>query len=66
MYKRQDWDWTIDPMGLRMCCRDITSRYDLPIVISENGLGAFDKVEDGKIHDCLLYTSTSLSKSKSV
>ena len=46
-----DWDWTIDPMGIRMCCRDITSRYDLPIVISENGLGAFDKIEDGKIHD---------------
>lgn len=46
-----DWDWTIDPMGIRMCCREITSRYDLPIVISENGLGAFDKFEDGKIHD---------------
>lgn len=46
-----DWDWTIDPMGLRMCCRIITSRYDLPIIISENGLGAFDKLEDGKIHD---------------
>lgn len=46
-----DWDWTIDPEGLRFACRDITSRYDLPIVISENGLGAFDKVEDGKIHD---------------
>lgn len=46
-----DWDWTIDPMGIRFCCREITSRYDLPIVISENGLGAFDKDEDGKIHD---------------
>ena len=46
-----DWDWTIDPMGLRYCCREITSRYDLPIVISENGLGAYDKLEDGKIHD---------------
>ena len=50
--KTTDWDWTIDPMGLRMCCRMITSRYDLPIVISENGLGAFDKLtEDGKVHD---------------
>ena len=34
-----------------MCCREITSRYDLPIVISENGLGAFDKLEDGQVHD---------------
>ncbi len=49
--KTTDWDWSIDPMGLRLACRKITSRYDLPIVISENGLGAFDKVEDGKIHD---------------
>ncbi|WP_294352840.1 glycoside hydrolase family 1 protein, partial [uncultured Clostridium sp.] len=50
--KTTDWDWTIDPMGIRMCCRTITSRYDLPIVISENGLGAFDKkTEDNKIHD---------------
>ncbi|MCR4944679.1 MAG: glycoside hydrolase family 1 protein [Clostridium sp.] len=50
--KTTDWDWTIDPMGIRMCCRIITSRYDLPIVISENGLGAFDKkTEDNKIHD---------------
>lgn len=50
--KTTDWDWTIDPVGLRVCCRTITSRYDLPIVISENGLGAFDKVEaDGSIQD---------------
>lgn len=50
--EKTDWDWTIDPMGIRMCCRDITSRYDLPIVISENGLGAFDKLEEGNvIHD---------------
>lgn len=45
------WDWAIDPMGLRLGCRNLTSRYDLPIVISENGLGAFDKLEDGKVHD---------------
>lgn len=50
--KTTDWDWAIDPVGLRVCCRVITSRYNLPIVISENGLGAFDKVEvDGSIKD---------------
>lgn len=50
--KTTDWDWTIDPMGIRMCCRNITSRYDLPIIISENGLGAFDKLEaDKTVHD---------------
>jgi 6-phospho-beta-glucosidase len=47
-----DWDWTIDPIGLRVACREITSRYDLPIIISENGLGAFDKLEeDNSIKD---------------
>lgn len=47
-----DWDWTIDPEGLRYACKEITSRYNLPIVISENGLGAFDTLEsDGSIHD---------------
>ena len=46
------WDWAIDPMGLRLGLRDLTSRYDLPLVISENGLGAFDTVEaDGSIQD---------------
>lgn len=50
--KTTDWDWTIDPMGLRYGLREITSRYNLPIIISENGLGAFDKKEeDGSIHD---------------
>lgn len=47
-----DWDWSIDPEGLRYCCREITSRYALPVIISENGLGAFDKKEaDNAIHD---------------
>ena len=50
--KTTDWDWTIDPVGLRYGLREITSRYQLPIIISENGLGAFDKKEeDGSIHD---------------
>ncbi|XJS10440.1 family 1 glycosylhydrolase [Aerococcaceae bacterium WGS1372] len=63
-----DWDWTIDPMGLRIGCREITSRYDLPIVISENGLGAFDPFTEFNIYQqfgelinqkCLLYLTSS-------
>lgn len=47
-----DWDWSIDPSGLKFCCREITSRYALPVIISENGLGAFDKKEeDNRVHD---------------
>lgn len=47
--ERTDWDWNIDPQGLRIALRRITNRYHLPILISENGLGAYDKVEEGDI-----------------
>ncbi|MFP6326261.1 MULTISPECIES: glycoside hydrolase family 1 protein [Bacillus amyloliquefaciens group] len=47
-----NWDWTIDPIGLRIGLRRITSRYELPVFITENGLGEFDKIEeDGSIQD---------------
>lgn len=47
-----DWDWAIDPDGLRMGLELLNERYGLPIVISENGLGAYDRVEaDGSIQD---------------
>ncbi|MGL5068537.1 MAG: glycoside hydrolase family 1 protein [Sarcina sp.] len=47
-----DWDWEIDPTGLRLALRKITSRYDnIPILITENGLGAFDTLEEDGIHD---------------
>ena len=44
-----NWDWEIDSTGLRIGMRRITSRYKLPILISENGLGEFDKLEEGNI-----------------
>jgi 6-phospho-beta-glucosidase len=37
-----NWDWAIDPVGLRIGLRRMTSRYRLPILITENGLGEFD------------------------
>lgn len=47
-----NWDWDIDPQGLRVGLRRITSRYRLPVFITENGLGEFDKLEPGDIiHD---------------
>lgn len=47
-----DWDWTIDPSGMEYLLRDIYERYQIPMVITENGLGARDEVgADGKIHD---------------
>lgn len=50
--KASDWGWQIDPQGLRYCLNELYSRYQIPLMIVENGLGAMDKVEeDGSIHD---------------
>lgn len=47
-----DWGWEIDPIGLRIVLNNLWDRYNKPIFIVENGLGAYDKVEeDGSIHD---------------
>lgn len=46
-----DWDWVIDPDGLTQSLVEIHQRYGKPLIVSENGLGAFDKVEDGQVHD---------------
>lgn len=40
-----NWDWAIDPVGLRTGLRRLASRYQLPILITENGLGAFDVLD---------------------
>ena len=47
-----EWDWPIDPTGLRISLNKLYDRYQKPIFIVENGLGAKDEVtKDGKIHD---------------
>lgn len=47
-----EWGWQIDPKGLRYSLNEIYSRYGIPIMIVENGLGARDVLEtDGTIHD---------------
>lgn len=49
---QNDFGWGIDPVGFRTTLRETYDRYQLPIVITENGLGAFDTVEeDGTVHD---------------
>ncbi len=50
--KASDWGWQIDPKGLRWSLNEIYSRYRIPIMVVENGLGAYDrKGEDGMVHD---------------
>ena len=50
--KTTDWGWSIDPIGLRVTLNDMHDRYNVPIFIVENGLGAHDVLEkDHSIHD---------------
>ncbi len=50
--KASDWGWQIDPQGLRYTLNELYGRYHLPIMVVENGLGAFDTVEsDGSVQD---------------
>ncbi|EKO3686693.1 6-phospho-beta-glucosidase [Vibrio metschnikovii] len=47
-----DWGWQIDPDGLRVALSELYERYQKPIFIVENGLGAIDEVQaDGSIND---------------
>ena len=47
-----DWDWAIDPQGMEYMLRDLYNRYNKPLMITENGLGAYDILtEDRKVHD---------------
>ena len=50
--KESAWKWPIDPIGLRISLNLLWDRYQKPLFIVENGLGAEDHVEeDGSIHD---------------
>ena len=50
--KSSEWGWQIDPLGLRVTINTLYDRYQKPLFIVENGLGATDRVEeDGSIHD---------------
>lgn len=47
-----DWDWAIDPVGMEYMLRDLYNRYNKPLMITENGFGAFDTLTaDKKVHD---------------
>ncbi|MEE3650331.1 MULTISPECIES: glycoside hydrolase family 1 protein [unclassified Brenneria] len=47
-----EWGWQIDPEGLRILLNVLYDRYQKPLFIVENGLGAKDRLEsDGSIND---------------
>ena len=50
--EQTDWGWQIDPLGLRISLNEVWDRYQIPIFVVENGMGALDTVEeDGSVHD---------------
>jgi 6-phospho-beta-glucosidase len=50
--EQTEWNAMIDPVGLRIALNDIYDRYQLPLMIVENGIGISETVaEDGQIHD---------------
>ena len=42
--KSSEWGWQIDPKGLRLILNQLYDRYEKPLFIVENGLGAVDKL----------------------
>lgn len=50
--KTSQWGWAIDPLGLRITMNQLYDRYQKPLFIVENGLGAKDILQpDGSIDD---------------
>lgn len=50
--EESEWGWPIDPLGLRLVLNRLYDKYQLPLMIVENGLGALDEIkEDGTIDD---------------
>ena len=49
---KTEYGWVVDPVGFRYTLRKVYERYHLPILITENGIGAPDYLEeDGTVHD---------------
>ena len=50
--EKSEWGWGIDPLGFRITINDLYDRYQKPLFVVENGLGAKDEPNaDGSIDD---------------
>lgn len=49
--KESQWGWQVDPQGLRYILNQFYDRYQLPLFIVENGLGANDELVGTNDHD---------------
>lgn len=44
--ERTPWGWQIDPTGLRFVLNELYEKYHLPILISENGIGMLEELDE--------------------
>lgn len=49
--QKTPFGWTIDPVGFRIMLNTMYERYEIPIMVVENGLGTYDTLEGNKVHD---------------
>lgn len=49
--KASEYGWQIDPNGFRYILNEFYNRYNKPIMVVENGLGAKDELIDNQVHD---------------
>lgn len=50
--KETPWGWSMDEQGLRYSLNLLYDRYQIPLMIVENGMGMYDKLEEDKtVHD---------------
>lgn len=50
--EQTEWNAMIDPVGLRITLNDLYDRYQIPLIIVENGIGVSEELtKDNKVHD---------------
>lgn len=46
-----EWGWQIDPKGLKISLIELYDRYNIPMMIVENGMGAIDQLDGDTVYD---------------
>jgi 6-phospho-beta-glucosidase len=46
--KASEWGWQVDPLGLRYSLNEFYDRYQIPLFIVENGMGAHDDINSSQ------------------
>ncbi|MFV0396314.1 MAG: glycoside hydrolase family 1 protein [Coprobacillaceae bacterium] len=49
--EKTPFGWTIDPVGFRIMLNTMYEKYEIPIMVVENGLGTYDVLENNKVYD---------------